>query len=152
MATFKGEIYKIINARYRRKYKACLNIIPQKFDSVKTAVAPLGHKISDDWKYDENNHWRTCTVCNEVLTETQMAHEMNGEKCTTCNYDGSKSDNTLSNPTETTPDSTAPQQQEKGNGGMPWWSLLLIGLGAVGFGIAFVFVKLKKKDSMRNEL
>ena len=111
-----------------------------------TVVAPLGHKVSDDWKYDENNHWRTCTVCNEVLTETQMAHEMNGEKCTTCNYDGSKSDNTPSNPTETTPDSTAPQQQEKGNGGMPWWSLLLIGLGAVVVGVIVgVFVLKQKK-------
>ena len=105
------------------------------------------HEISDDWKQDENNHWRTCTVCNEVLTETQMAHEMTGEKCTTCNYDGSKSDNTPSNPTETTPDSTVPQQQDKGNGGMPWWSLLLIGLSAVVVGVivgAFV-LKQKKK-------
>ena len=84
-------------------------------------------------------------MCNEVLTETQMAHEMNGEKCTTCNYADDKPDNVPSVPTETTPDSTAPQQQEKGKGGMPWWSLLLIGIGAVGIGIAFVFVKLKKK-------
>ena len=104
------------------------------------------HEISDDWKQDENNHWRTCTVCNEVLTETQMAHEMNGEKCTTCNYDGSKSDNTPSNPTETTPDSTVPQQQDKGNGGMPWWLLLLIGLGAVVVGVIVgVFVLKQKK-------
>ena len=111
-----------------------------------TVIAPLGHKISDDWKHDENNHWRTCTVCNEVLTETQMAHEMNGEKCTTCNYDGSKPDNIPSNPTETTPDSTAPQQQDNNNGGMPWWSLLLIGLGAVVVGVIVgVFVLKQKK-------
>jgi len=111
-----------------------------------TIIASLGHKISDDWKHDENNHWRTCTVCNEVLTETQMAHKMNGEKCTTCNYADNKPDNVPSNPTETTPDSTAPQQQDKGNGGMPWWSLLLIGLGAVVVGVIVgVFVLKQKK-------
>lgn len=49
-------------------------------------IAPLGHKTSDDWKHDEINHWRTCTVCNEILTETQHAHEMDGGKCTTCSY------------------------------------------------------------------
>lgn len=110
-----------------------------------TVVAPLGHKVSDDWKYDENNHWRTCTVCNEVLTETQMAHEMNGEKCATCNYDGSKSDNTPSNPTETTPDSTSPQQQEKGSDGIPWWILMLIGLIAVAVGVGGGMLILTKK-------
>jgi ABC-type branched-subunit amino acid transport system permease subunit len=75
-----------------------------------------------------------------------MAHEMNGEKCTTCNYADNKTDNVPSEPTETTPDSTAPQQQEKGNGGMPWWSLLLIGLGAVVVGVIVgVFVLKQKK-------
>lgn len=113
-----------------------------------TVIAPLGHKISDDWKHDENNHWRTCTVCNEVLTETQMVHEMNGEKCTTCNYDGNKPNNMPSNPTETTPNSTVPQQQDKGNGGMPWWSLLLIGLGAVVVGIIVGVFMLKQKKKV----
>ena len=53
-----------------------------------TVIAPLGHNISDDWNYDENNHWRICTVCKEVLAETQLAHETESEKCTTCGYDG----------------------------------------------------------------
>ena len=128
---------------------------------IDTVVAPLGHKISDDWKHDENNHWRTCTVCNEVLTETQMAHEMNGGKCTTCNY-GTESDpmppasNSTQPPASAPTDATDSTQDttdvtQAGNGDnrqeFPWWGYLVIAVGgiAVGIGIAFVFVKLKKK-------
>ena len=110
-----------------------------------TVIAPMGHKISDDWKYDKNNHWRTCTVCNEVLTETQMAHQMENGKCTTCSFDGTIPDNEPSDPTETTPDSTVPQQQDKDNGGMPWWAWLLIAASAVAIGIVVGFLVLKQK-------
>lgn len=107
-----------------------------------TFVVPLGHKTSDDWRYDENNHWRICSVCNEVLAETQMAHEMENGKCTTCGYDGTESEHT---PTGTTPDPTVSQQQDKGNGGMPLWGLLLIGVGAIGVGIGACVLAMKKK-------
>ena len=126
-----------------------------------TVVAPLGHKVSDDWKHNENNHWRTCTVCNEVLIETQMAHEMSGEKCTTCNY-GTESDpipptNDSTQPpasaptdaTDSTQDTTDVAQpgDQDNNQEFPWWGYLVIAVGgiAVGIAIAFVFVKLKKK-------
>lgn len=75
-------------------------------------IAPLGHKTSDDWKHDDSNHWRICTVCNEVLTETQQAHEMDGGKCTTCSYKSTVNEtepattppesNTAESPAETT--------------------------------------------------
>ena len=113
-----------------------------------TVVAPLGHKVSDDWKHDENNHWRICTVCNEVLTETQMVHEINGGKCTTCNYDSNNPDNLPSDPAETTPISTAPQQQDQGNSGMPWWVFLLIGVGAVVVGVIIGIFVLKQKKKV----
>lgn len=51
-----------------------------------TVIAPSGHKISDAWKYDNDNHWRTCTVCNTVLAETKLAHEMASGKCSSCGY------------------------------------------------------------------
>lgn len=55
-----------------------------------TVVGALGHKTSDDWKSDNEFHWRTCTVCNAVLDETKMVHEMEDEACLTCGYtDGS---------------------------------------------------------------
>jgi hypothetical protein len=106
-----------------------------------TVIAPLGHKISDDWKYDENNHWRTCTVCHEVLAETQMGHEMSSEKCATCNYDGTVPG------TEPSPDTTdaAPQSPDNGSDGMPWWVLLLIGLAAVAAGVGGGMLILSKK-------
>ncbi len=49
-------------------------------------IPPFGHTISDGWKYDGENHWRICTVCNEILAETQMSHEMHSDKCPTCGY------------------------------------------------------------------
>ena len=52
-----------------------------------TVIAPLGHKASDDWKKDNDNHWRICSVCNTVLAETKLAHEMVGGKCTSCGFE-----------------------------------------------------------------
>ena len=53
----------------------------------KTVIAPLGHKASGDWKKDNDNHWRICTVCSTVLAETKLAHEMVGGKCSTCGFE-----------------------------------------------------------------
>lgn len=113
-----------------------------------TIIAPLGHKASEDWKHDENNHWRVCTVCNAVLTETQMGHGMNGGKCTTCNYESNKPNNTPSDPTETTPVSTVPQHQDQGNGAMRWWELLLMSVSAVAAGILIGVFALKRKKKV----
>ena len=118
-----------------------------------TVIAPLGHKVSEDWNFDETNHWRTCTMCNTVLAETQMGHEITGEKCTTCNY-GSTAPETNpgtepgTEPTDTTPAPTDPQLPEQGNDGIPWWVLLLIGLiaVAVGAGGGMLILNKKKKE------
>lgn len=129
-----------------------------------TVIAPSGHTISDDWQFDVNNHWRTCTVCKAVLSETQMAHEMNGEKCATCSYestplvtDTGKVPETETEPTDTTPLSTDSQPSDQGNTdsqsqnegsrGVSGWILLLIGLLAVAVGVVvgvLIFSKKKK--------
>ena len=115
-----------------------------------TVIAPLGHKVSENWSFDKTNHWRTCTVCNTVLTETQMAHAFTGEKCTTCSYDNTtpvtdpgKEPGT--EPTDTTPAPTDPQSPDQGNDGIPWWILLLIGLVAVAVGVGGGMLILNKK-------
>ena len=115
-----------------------------------TVIAPLGHKVSENWSFDKTNHWRTCTVCNAVLTETQMAHAFTGEKCTTCSYDNTtpvtdpgKEPGT--EPTDTTPAPTDPQSPDQGNDGIPWWILLLIGLVAVAVGVGGGMLILNKK-------
>jgi hypothetical protein len=115
-----------------------------------TVIAPLGHKVSENWNFDETNHWRTCTVCNTVLTETQMGHEITGEKCTTCSYDNTAP---VTNPgtdpgteqTDTTPAPTDPQAPDQGSDGIPWWVLLLIGLIAVAVGVGGGMLILNKK-------
>lgn len=48
---------------------------------------------------------------------------------------------TPTEPAAATPD--APQRSEK-NGGMPWWGILLIALGAAGTGVGVTLVILKK--------
>ena len=128
-----------------------------------TVIAPLGHKVSENWNFDETNHWRICTVCNTVLTETQMGHEITGEKCTTCSYDnttpvtdpgkepGTEPESTNSAPSEAIPAETQPQTQRPAapkEEAFPWWGYAVIILGGItaGIGIAFILIKRKKNS------
>ena len=110
-----------------------------------TAVAPLGHTLSEAWMYDAGNHWRICTVCNQILIETQLAHDMTGEKCATCGYDGTLPD---TEPTDTAPDPTQPQTPDQDDSGSPWWVFLLIGLVVV-VAAAIGALTLKKKKAQK---
>lgn len=47
----------------------------------------LTHEISDDWDMDEDFHWRTCKLCQTLLEETKMVHELQNGKCATCGYE-----------------------------------------------------------------
>ena len=128
-----------------------------------TVIAPLGHTVSENWNFDETNHWRTCTVCNTVLTETQMGHEITGEKCTTCGYDnttpvtdpgkepGTEPESTNSAPSEAIPAGTQPQTQIPAapkEEAFPWWGYAVIILGGItaGIGIALILIKRKKNS------
>jgi hypothetical protein len=105
-----------------------------------TVIAPSGHTISEAWQFDANNHWRTCTACKAVLAETQMAHEMTGEKCTTCGYGSA---------TPVTDPGKEPQNsQDKQDDVFPWWGYAVIILGGItaGIGIALILIKRKKKS------
>ena len=106
-------------------------------------IPPQGHQISNGWGHNEQIHWRNCAVCNQQITETEMAHELQDGKCTTCDYDSTA-------PKETIPEPTQPQSPEDENGKLPWWTILLIGLGAVvagvGVGVVLVLKKNKKKS------
>ena len=112
---------------------------------IDTELAPLGHKASDDWKCNEQTHWRTCSVCGIPMTETEMVHEMQSGKCITCGKDAAPDAN---EPTE--PGSSQPQEddQPQEDGGSKWWISVLVGLlaMAMGAGIAFVFMKRKEKQ------
>ncbi len=123
-------------------------------DNESLITPPLGHQISDEWKCNGDTHWRICKVCNTKMIETDMKHELKDGKCTTCGFDSTASKETA--PTETAPVSAEtapvstentteatqsnpapndPQPQKTAKSGLPWWALVLIGLGAVGAGI-----------------
>lgn len=116
-----------------------------------TVIAPLGHKASDDWKFDEKYHWRTCTLCNEVLTETEMAHEMENGKCTTCNHSETLTEPTEpdnSEPTGTSPTDGDPEQNDKAdkdNGALVWIILGIVVVVAAGAVIIILVLKKKEK-------
>ena len=58
---------------------------------------PLGHTEGNEWKYDSDNHWHTCTVegCGVVIESSKEAHTPDREaatetdpiKCTECGYE-----------------------------------------------------------------
>ena len=105
-------------------------------------IPPQGHQISNGWGHNEQFHWRNCAVCGQQMTETEMAHELQDGKCTTCDYDSAT-------PKDTTPKPTEPQTPKDDSGELPWWGILLIDLGAViagvGVGVVLVVKKNKKK-------
>ena len=57
---------------------------------------PLGHTEGNEWKYDSDNHWHTCTVegCGVVIESSKEAHTPDREaatetdpiKCSVCDY------------------------------------------------------------------
>ena len=112
-----------------------------------TTVAPLGHQLSDDWKQDENFHWRSCTVCGEVLAETKMAHETENGICTTCAYESALPEEQPTVPTETAP---VPQTQDGDVTGFPWWMLPVLlavfGIGICGgVGVVIIILVLRRR-------
>ena len=80
------------------------------------------------------------------MIETDMAHELKDDKCTTCDYGKKAPDAT--EPAETTP-TTAPADTQPDNEpeDQPWWPYLLIGVGCVvlGIGVGVIVAKLMKK-------
>ena len=51
-----------------------------------------GHTAAEDWSKDKDNHWKICSVCGEIITETLGAHTFENGVCTVC---GKKEDQTL---------------------------------------------------------
>lgn len=71
-------------------------------DAVKDSgvIPAAGHTAGDDWKNDENNHWKECTVCETKLEEaahtfawvtdkeaTATEAGSKHEECTACGYE-----------------------------------------------------------------
>ena len=110
----------------------------------KVIIPPLGHTTSDDWGLDAEYHWRTCTNCQEVLSETRMRHEMTGDKCSTCGYTAVKE----TAPTETGSTPTQPGNQEEKPSGTNTW-IVAVAVGAVCFSVAIVVSALILKKKKR---
>lgn len=118
-------------------------------------ISALGHKISDDWKCDENHHWRTCTVCNEVLEETKMVHETENGKCATCGYgaaavpDQEKPEDPQKQPAEEQNGTPSFLDRFFGSGGLGVW-LIGLWLGVVCVAaVAAVIIIIAKKNKRK---
>lgn len=115
-------------------------------------IPPQGHQISNGWGSDEHTHWRICAVCTGKMIETDMEHDFQDGRCTTCAYESTVPQQTTAptepTPTEPAPTMAQPQPQQTDKNGMPWWGLLLIGLVAVAAGVGggvLILTKKKKK-------
>lgn len=131
-----------------------INAIPD------ATIAPLGHKLSDGFTNDGEYHWRTCSVCNEVLEETKMAHEYENGRCMTCNFEAQPSESSTDDKSDTTSstdtsadtstdpsDASEPEPIEE-DGGMPWWAIALIAVGCIAVvTVIAVFATKNKKKS-----
>ena len=120
---------------------------------ISVIIPQLTHEMAEDWRWDENSHWRCCKLCNTLLDETKMAHEMEDGKCTTCGYGiGS----VIPEPEATAPETTEPEatqsvpatqkpaqnnQQKKSH----WLPIVLIILACVAVAGTVTVVIWKKK-------
>ena len=129
-------------------------------DGKDLTIPPQGHHISNGWGFDAQTHWRICAVCEARMIETDMAHDLQDGKCTTCEYVSPAPTETA--PPETAPTETAPPEptpsetasvgsspteasrkpakphktaEAEYEDGLPWWAFLLIGFAATGAGI-----------------
>ena len=128
-----------------------------KIPETQSVMTPaLGHTVSDDWKRDENYHWRVCAVCGEVLEETRMVHEQENGKCATCGYgtaglSGQKEPEEQNRPAEDEGGAAAFFAEFFGGSGLGKW-LIVLWLGLVCFGgavTATVIILKKNKEKAR---
>ena len=121
-------------------------------DSNAVFTAALGHVTSETWQKDETFHWRTCTRCSQVLTETKLVHEGEGE-CTACGYKPGDPVSTeptaapTTEPTAATPtaENSKPQEKQKG---INWLLVILVGLVSFGAAITAGVIILKRKRGL----
>lgn len=103
-------------------------------------IPPLGHTTSENWSSDAEYHWRICSNCQEVLSETRMLHDVTEGKCSTCNRTVGEE----SNPTETTPVQPGKQEQPSSDSGS-WIIAVVVGVLCFGVAIVATVLILKKK-------
>ena len=68
-----------------------------------------GHTPGAAWNEDGQYHWRNCTECGEVLTETKAAHDAGEGGCAICSYQTGSGEAV---PETTEPDATKPDATE----------------------------------------
>ena len=121
-------------------------------------LGALGHTTSDTWSFDSEYHWRTCTVCQAVLDETQMLHEAAEGTCVTCGF-GIGAENAAppadSTQPELVPVGTEPlpseevpiSQKPAAQRNYSWAMAVMIGLVCFGASITATVIILKKKKN-----
>lgn len=118
-------------------------------------IGALGHTASEVFGVDDDFHWRCCTVCNEILVETKMNHEMENGVCITCNYKPGAEPEEQTQPGETEPvpqESIAPVENDTQPGAdaqpdrtREWLLPVLVALVCFGGAVTAAVIILKKK-------
>ncbi len=115
-------------------------------DEEALTIPPQGHKLSNGWGFDDKTHWRICAECNEKMIETDMVHQLQDGKCTTCEYDENAAPEDTQGTETPTTEATEPQPEKKGlSVDLPWWLILLTALVAAGGGIGVALLLVRKK-------
>lgn len=115
-------------------------------DTVNLTIGALGHSTAEKWQKDESFHWRTCTVCNQVLDETRMAHEFTEETCATCGYKkGSPISQDATEPTKKPPKTAPSKLEREKNDGQNKLLLIIVPLVCFGVAVLATVIILKRK-------
>lgn len=115
---------------------------------VDTVIFPTGHKASDDWQSDGDYHWRVCSHCGEILTETKMVHEMTDGKCVDCCY-GKSNVGTATEPQSGDEGNGDGKGTPKSNNGTDVIVMIIVALAAALLGAVTAYFIIKKKNASK---
>jgi len=106
-------------------------------------IPAQGHKLSNSYGFDGQNHWYTCAVCQEAMVDTKAAHDTKAGKCV-CGYDSAAaSQDTQPDPQQTPQEKPQPKR-------LSWLTAVLLSAGSMGIAVVITMIILKSKRKKEN--
>ena len=103
-------------------------------------IPAQGHKLSNAYGYDGQNHWYTCAVCKEAMEDTKAAHEMKDGRCA-CGYD--------SKPADPGPQQTPQTEPEEKPGQLSWHIVAILCMAVMGLSVVTTVIVLKSREKKK---